>query len=174
ANVRASAAYCAGVRPCGFNAEHVNGRSCAPVISRMPAMPNRGPRKRAANVAGTSTSTSATSSCSDVLPNSMLRSCPASKPVVSATIRIVTVDVASRPRADFEIHRRRARPVDQVVAVRCVLRECRTIAGTQDHLASVRHERQFAGQHIDEFVFLLVPVALTRPGAGRQKSEINA
>ena len=43
----------------------------------------------------------------------------------------------------------------------------------EDLLAGVRHERQFAGQYIDEFVFLLVPVALTRPGAGRQKSKID-
>ena len=34
-NVRAIAAYWAGSRPCGFNAEHVNGRPWTPVISRI-------------------------------------------------------------------------------------------------------------------------------------------
>ena len=50
---------------------------------------------------GNSASTSVTSSCSDVLPNSMLRSCPASKPVVSTASRMRTSKMSGATAAMF-------------------------------------------------------------------------
>jgi hypothetical protein len=47
-------------------------------------------------------------------------------------------------------------------------------ARTQHGRAAVFDQRQFAFQHIDEFVLVRMPVALARPIAGRQAHEIDA
>src|SRR5215471_6974773 len=83
-------------------------------------------------------------------------------------------DVGGRARADFEIDRHRARLVDHVMAVAGSFRKRRTIAGAQNRLARVFDQRQLALEHIDEFVFVRMPVALARPIPRRQMHEIDA
>ena len=63
-------------------------------------------------------------------------------------------------RADFEINRHRARFVDQAMAIAGIFRKSRAIAGAQHRLAPIFDQRQFAFEHIDEFVFVRMPVAL--------------
>src|ERR1051325_677616 len=53
-------------------------------------------------------------------------------------------DVGRRPRADLEIERRRARIVDQVMAVAGALRKGGAIAGAQQRLAAVLDQDQLA------------------------------
>jgi hypothetical protein len=47
------------------------------------------------------------------------------------------------------------------------------IAGAQHRLAAIFDQRLFAFEHIDEFVFVRMPVALARPIARRQAHEID-
>ena len=98
------------------------------------------------------------------------------RPSVLALIMSMSEQVvrSAGVRADFEIERRRARPVDQVMAVAAAFRKGRAIAGAQHRLAAVFDQRQLACEHIDEFVFVRMPVALARPIARRQAHQIDA
>src|SRR5262245_5028657 len=49
----------------------------------------------------------------------------------------------------------------------------RAIAGAQHRLAAIFDQRQFAFEHVDEFVFVRMPVALARPVARWQVREID-
>src|SRR5262245_6643152 len=80
-------------------------------------------------------------------------------------VRIVRA-LGRRARADLEIACIMMRAVDELVAVRHAGLEARAIAGLQHDLALVLDQHQFAFEHIDEFVFLLVPVAQRGGRAG--------
>jgi hypothetical protein len=82
--------------------------------------------------------------------------------------------VGGLARADFEIDRHRARSVDHVVAVARAFRKGRAIAGPQHRLAAVFDQRQLAFEHVDEFVFVRMPMALARPVARRQVHEVES
>ena len=82
-------------------------------------------------------------------------------------------NVGELARTDFEINRHRARSVDHVMAVTGVFWKGRAIAGPQNHLAAIFDQRQFAFEHVDEFVLVRMPVALARPIARRQVHEID-
>jgi hypothetical protein len=73
-----------------LSGEQVRARTGAPTRRRNASSPWRGPPKAATSAGGNATSASATSSCSEVLPNSMLRSCPASCPTVAAASEMRT------------------------------------------------------------------------------------
>ena len=81
--------------------------------------------------------------------------------------------VFGRAGADFEINRHRARFVDHVMTVAGAFGEGRAVTGAQDRLAPILDQRQFAFEHVDELVFVRMPVALARPVAGRQMHEIH-
>jgi hypothetical protein len=53
------------------------------------------------------------------------------------------------------------------MAIAGVLRKGRAIAGAQYRLAVILDQRQLAFEHIDELVFVRVPMALARPSARR-------
>ena len=59
------------------------------------------------------------------------------------------------------------------MAIAACLWEGGAVAGAQLCLATILDQDQFAFQHIDEFVLMGVPVALTRPVAGRQAHQID-
>ena len=52
--------------------------------------------------------------------------------------------------------------------------EAGAIARLQDFFAGIGDQHHFAGQHIDEFVLLEVPMALAGPRARRQPQQIDA
>ena len=62
----------------------------------------------------------------------------------------------------------------EVVAVAAAGGESGAIAGAQRLLAGVGDEDDLAEEHPDELVLFGVPVALARPGAGRQADEVDA
>ena len=47
------------------------------------------------------------------------------------------------------------------------------VAGTEQFLAVIGHEHQFAGNHDHDLVVGLMPVALRRPGARAQFDSVN-
>ena len=51
--------------------------------------------------------------------------------------------------------------------------EAGRVAGAEAFLAFVLHEPHFSFEHVDEFVLVCVPMALARPGAGRQPCEVD-
>src|SRR6267154_586966 len=48
------------------------------------------------------------------------------------------------------------------------------VAGAQCFLTLVGHEHHLAGEDIDEFVFVAVPMTLARPGTRRQATQVDA
>src|SRR5688572_13097021 len=59
------------------------------------------------------------------------------------------------------------------MAVAGALRKRGTVAGPQHGLAAVLDQCQFSLEHVDKFVFVAVPVALTGPAAGRQRHQVH-
>jgi hypothetical protein len=59
-----------------------------------------------------------------------------------------------------------ARAVLQTMPIAIASLEAGGVAATQEFLAGIRHESDFAGQHVDEFVGLGMPMALAGPRAG--------
>ncbi len=76
--------------------------------------------------------------------------------------------LAGDPAPDLQCDGIALRAVLQAMAVRIAGLEPGALAGAQQFGAIIGDERHFAGEDIDEFVLALVPVALARPGAGRQ------
>src|SRR5260370_26115494 len=60
------------------------------------------------------------------------------------------------------------------MAVRLAGANARDHACGEHRLALVGHQRHFAFEDIDELVLALVPVALRRPGGGRQLEQVDA
>jgi hypothetical protein len=67
-----------------------------------------------------------------------------------------------------------ARAVLQTMPVAIASLKAGGIAAAQEFLAGICHESNFAGQHVDEFVGLGMPMALAGPCAGRQCQQIDA
>ena len=67
-----------------------------------------------------------------------------------------------------------ARAVLQTMPVAIASLKAGGIAAAQEFLAGICHESNFAGQHVDEFVGLGMPMALAGPRAGRQCQQIDA
>src|ERR1700733_6811610 len=59
------------------------------------------------------------------------------------------------------------------MAVAGASRKGRAISGAQDRFTTIFDERQLAFEHVHEFVFGRMPVALARPIAWRQTHEID-
>src|SRR6516165_9638410 len=59
------------------------------------------------------------------------------------------------------------------MAVARAFRKSGAVAGAQQGLAVVFDQREFAVEHIDEFVFMRMPMALARPVTRRQTHEVN-
>src|ERR1700688_1769790 len=51
--------------------------------------------------------------------------------------------------------------------------EARTISGPQCLLAVIRYQHDFSLQHVHEFIFVAVPVALAGPGPRCQTQQID-
>src|SRR5437868_11939740 len=69
----------------------------------------------------------------------------------------IVTEVAVSASPDFEASGERIALVDEMVSVRRVFRERHAIAGPKNLFARIRHQRQFAREHVDEFVFRRVP-----------------
>src|SRR5690349_6308219 len=82
--------------------------------------------------------------------------------------------VACDPGADFEDLGVTLRAVLQAMPVGVSGREPGGVAGAQHLLAAVGDEHDLARKHIDELVAPGMPVALARPGAGRQAEKVYA
>ena len=94
--------------PCGFSAEPVRARRGAPTRGAAgDAVPR--PAECRGSVGGSSTSCSTTSSCNEVLPNSMFSNCPASSPMVAGARPMRTANVPSPRSLDLLAPRRRCR-----------------------------------------------------------------
>src|SRR5208282_707541 len=52
--------------------------------------------------------------------------------------------------------------------------EASSVARAQNFLAIIADENHFTRQHINELILFGVPVALARPGPGRQAQEVDA
>src|SRR5438067_3259731 len=61
----------------------------------------------------------------------------------------------------------------QAMPVEIVGRKPGGVAGAQDLLAGIGDEHDLARQHVDEFILAGMPMALARPGAGRQAQQID-
>src|SRR5690606_17914161 len=98
----------------------------------------------------------------------------------AVSVRAHHVDVRARrdivriARAHFHIDGHSAGPVDQMMTIARVLGERRTFACAQNRLSIILDQRDLAFQHIDELVFVAVPVTLAGPAARRQRHEIDA
>src|SRR5215813_4122883 len=79
-----------------------------------------------------------------------------------------------RAGADLEIDGVAVRAVDQMMAVGDAGLPAGGVAGPQHDLAAVLDQRDLAFDHVDEFVFLLVPVPQRRAGAGLEARDIDA
>src|SRR5436190_16327645 len=85
----------------------------------------------------------------------------------------VIADRALLARADLEQLRVLIGAILQTVAVPFIGRKPGRVAGTQHLFALIGAEHNLAREHIDELVLAGMPVALTRPGAGRQPQQID-
>jgi hypothetical protein len=52
--------------------------------------------------------------------------------------------------------------------------EASGVPGAKDFIAGVGHQHHLALEDVDELVFPAVPMALARPGAGRQPEQVDA
>ena len=86
--------------PCGFSAEQVSARLPAPARVAQAGKAEIGPAVALTTSSGNSASCRTTSSCSEVLPNSMLMSWPASSPTVARLKRDAHRVAAGRQLAD--------------------------------------------------------------------------
>ncbi|MGK0266300.1 MAG: hypothetical protein ACI82N_000544, partial [Maricaulis sp.] len=66
------------------------------------------------------------------------------------------------------------RAIDQMMPVRNAGAKSGAIAGAQHGFAVIRHQHGHAGQDLDEFVFMRVPMALRRPGARLEPDLVDA
>ena len=82
-------------------------------------------------------------------------------------------NVGGLAQADFEINRHPVRSINHVMAVAGTFRKGRAIAGAEHRLAAILDQCQFTFEHIGEFVFVRMPVALARPITRRQTHEID-
>ena len=82
--------------------------------------------------------------------------------------------VVGQARPDLEDHDRPVGAVLEAVAVVDARPEPDPVAGPEDLRALVGDERHLALDHPDQLVASGMPVALARPGAGRQRAEIDA
>jgi hypothetical protein len=83
-------------------------------------------------------------------------------------------DIAADAGADFQHQGVRGRAVLQAMAVAVIGLEAGGITGAEDFVAGIRHQRNLARDHIDELVAGGMPVALARPGTGRQPQQVDA
>ena len=88
----------------------------------------------------------------------------------------VRIDAAvSRVRiADFKKLGRMCGSIDQMMTVRIACLERSAIPGTENFLAGVGDESQFAFHYPNEFVLVTVPVTLAGPTAWRDHGQIDA
>ena len=77
-------------------------------------------------------------------------------------------------RADFQIDRVAVRFVDEVMSVRHVRLEASGVARLEHGLAVLLDQHHLAFEQIDKFVFLFVPVAQCRGGAGLERRQVDA
>src|SRR5437868_5608885 len=85
----------------------------------------------------------------------------------------VIADRALLARADLEQLRVLIGAILQTVAVPFIGRKPGRVAGMQHLFAVIGDEHNLAREHIDELVLAGVPMALARPGAGRQPQEVD-
>src|SRR5262249_56430652 len=76
-------------------------------------------------------------------------------------------------RADLKVDRIARRPMDEMMTVSDPSLETRGIARLQHGRAAVLDQHDLALEHVDEFVFGLVPVAQRGGGAGLEAREID-
>src|SRR5262245_20415245 len=75
--------------------------------------------------------------------------------------------------ADLDIDGVAARAVDQLVAVGDAGLPASAVARPQHDLAAVLDQRDLAVDHVDELVFLLMPVPQRRAGAGLESRDVD-
>ena len=78
-----------------------------------------------------------------------------------------------RPRSNFQIGHRRLGLVDQMVAIGHARLEARAHAGFQQVFARVIDQGDFALKNENKLILVVMPVAVGRPGAGSQCSEVH-
>src|SRR5712692_7123811 len=76
-------------------------------------------------------------------------------------------------RADLEVDRVALRPIDEMMTVSDPSLETRGVAPLQHGRAAILDQHDLALEHVNEFVFGLVPVAECGGGAGLKAREVD-
>jgi hypothetical protein len=97
---------------------------------------------------------------------------PAVGVIVHVDVGIVAIAVCAF--ADHHEHAVRGAFVDQAVAIFFALGETGAVSGAHRVAAIVIDEYSLARDHHEEFIFILMPVALGRPGPGFQHDMAHA